>query len=669
VIDQVRGLLEQNKVTVAVIVDDAYDSLPVAEDLADAGWNSFFDDLTAEDEQNLTAEFGARYDEMEALELAEDNAFIATLWRMRNRIRAAEPVFATYDRAQSQKRTVLEPLVHLLRDDLQLTVNLVGRDASLVELNGQIIFLDLFLGFHEVKTAMNRAAEKVRRLIRSKEEEPPSVILLSASSELKRLAPELRDEAEILGCQFRWIPKGALKDPNAVAESIYDLIVSHSDAVKLNHFMLRWEKALERSKGLFMKSIRSLDLADYANVQALILESEGEPLGDYVLDIYDLHLHSLLEGDEELIAAAKQLSGIDWAREYPPAQFMPSPELNTIMDGALFHNVARSDSYFSEDPYRTPRLGEVLLGPEIQAKKGRPEPEQAECEDLTNNGLVSQNDDGQNIAAHVETEAGETTDQEHYAYVVLSQACDLQHCETDRLLLLRGRAKRYNWKQHDRKLRGQVKTPIMQVGVELFSVDWEIVTPETWLLSELPTRLKSGYRRARTFRLPFALQLQQAFIGRLGRVGTLAALPTRYVSAIKVFIKRGDNSAIQLLEASGSEAKAVCLVGRTPKNELIEWLLLSPDLKDQLRVSLQNLAEDVFPNENPGLKVLRSDPAFLRALSRGLPFNREKQSSRPLEKTPAYDVVQIFTKSTIEAGQDIRKYRGMVIELDLEEAS
>ena len=671
-INQVKEFLEQNNVSVAVLMDDAYDSVPVAEDLTGAGWNSFFDDLTVADEQVLRDAFGVRYDNLEALELAQDDLFIAALWNVKGQIKAAEPVFATYEQVQSQKKAALEPLVRLLRDDLRLTLHQVGRDASLLDLNGQLIFLDLFLGFHELKTAMKRAAEKVQSLLRNRPEEPPSIILLSASSEIKRLAPQLRDEAEILGCQFRWIPKSVLKDPSFVAETIYDLVLSHGDAIKLNHFMLSWERALERSKKLFMKSVRSLDLADYANVQALILESEGEPLGDYILDIYDLHLHSLLEGDGELIAAAKGLSTIDWVREYPPAQFMPSPELNTIMDGALFHNAVRSDSYFSEEPYRTPRLGEVLLGPAFRAAAKAPGGGQTDGSGEAEPSQEAQTDEIQEPAANVNTEPGKAKDREEnddrYAYVVLSQACDLQHCETDRLLLLRGRARRYSWKQHDRKSRGQMKTPIMRVGEELYSVDWEIVTPETWLLSELPTRLEGGIRRVRTFRLPFALQLQQAFISRLGRVGTLAALPTRYVAGIKIIIKQADNKAALILEASVTEGKAVCLVGRTGKNELMEWLLLSPDLKDQLRIGLQILNAEIFPRENPGVGALRSDPAFLRCLSRGLPFNREKKSSRPFDKTPAYDVVQIFTKWVIVAGQEIRDCKGLVIELDLEEA-
>src|SRR5262249_49999243 len=149
--------------------------------------------------------------------------------------------------------------------------------------------------------------------------------------------PRLRDEAELLGCQFRMLRKNELGNAERIAERLYDLVLTYPDALKVNAFLLAWDAALNGSKAKVLKSIRTLDLADYANLQALVLEAEKEPVGDYVLDLYDLHLHHVLEGDEHLIRTAKLLNEINWD-DYPPAQFMPSPELIEMMDGALFQN-------------------------------------------------------------------------------------------------------------------------------------------------------------------------------------------------------------------------------------------------------------------------------------------------------------------------------------------
>lgn len=681
-----KDLLKDKNVTAAVIVDDAYDTFPKGDDLTAAPWNSFFDDISDEDERILQGLLGKLYDDLSVAELAANDLFVKTLWETRDQIAPSGTIFATYQETQKQKRAVLAPLLTLLRDEFGLTCKTVGRDATLDEMQAQIVFLDLYLGFVQRKDAIKRAGEKLRQLIHANPADPPSVILLSASSELHDLAPGLRDDAEVLGCQFRWIDKDLLNNQDLVSERIYDLVISHMDAVTLNQFVLAWSSALDRSKNLFMRSIRSLDLADYANVKALILESEGEPLGDYLLDIYDLHLHSLLEGDVDLAASAKKLTTIDWANNYPPAQFIPSDQLNAIMDGALFHNQVRTDSYIEGNPVRTPRFGEVFLAPEPvgqatnsrnilepdgntsglvqpspEASTGREPKNPAEVNPITVPAIPAVSDP-QVVAVPAPAPVEKSR---RHAYIVLSQACDLQHCETDRLLVLRGDVSKYSWNQHDRKV--QTRTPVMRLDNDELSIDWDIAAPETWLLGSLPELMEKGFRRARTFRMPFALQIQQAFIGRLGRVGTLAALPTRFAAKVRIFMKTNTNAAALLVEATREQNEAVCLVGRTHKNELIEWLLLSPKIKQQLWEKLRDTELTVFPKETPSLATLRSDFGFFRALSKGQKLNRGDQgakgSSRPFKDTP-YDVVQILTNSTMAAGDSIKSSRGLVIEVD-----
>jgi hypothetical protein len=661
VIEQVRELLKGKNVSVAVIVDDAYDTTPSAGDLVAAPWNSFFDDISEEEERRLREVVGSTYDELDALELAKSDNFVKALWNVQASVAPANDIFAVYHATQSRKRQVLDPLVSLLRKDLGMTCHQVGREASLSELGGQVIFLDLYMGFVEVNSAIMQAASMVRKLIHADPLSPPSIILLSQSSEIESLAPKLRDDAEILGCQFRWISKNVLKDSTVVAENIYDLVSSHADAVTLNAFIKSWEKALDASKRSFMRNIRSLDLADYANVSSLILESEGEPLGDYVLDIYDLHLHSLIEGDAGLAASAKRLNTIDWKNNYPPAQFMPSEQLITLMDGALFHNQVRTDSYLEGNQNRTPRLGEVFLDcppPVASPNDTQAAPTGAPTQHVPGASVSSVEASPSAVAA--EPAATIAKANQRYAYVVLSQSCDLQHSGSDRFLLLRGEVEQYSWAQHDRSAK--VRTPIMQVGGEQYSIEWDTLSPETWLLADIEKKVNAGARRARTFRMPFALQIQQAFIGKLGRVGTLANLPTRYAAGIKIYAKAVDAAPILLLETTRAESQAVCLVGRTGKGSLMEWLLLSKQLKERLGVALQDIDADKLFKETPGLRELKSDPAFLRALNIGLLVERTDKGSRPFKGTP-FDIVQILTRQKV-VGDSLRSLKSLVFEID-----
>ena len=636
-IGQVKALLEQRNVRSAVIIDDAFDDHPRPGDVEDARWDRFFDDVAAEDENKVAKEYGLDvYERQDVAELRRTDRFIQVVWRARGTVPAAGPLFEEYERTQEQKRAELAPLKRLLEDDLGLICSTFGRDEVADIADARIIFLDLFLGFLEDEEAIKRAIARVKGIIAHRPEAPPNVVLLSASPRLKELGPRLRDEGELLGCQFRMVHRRDLGDTETMIERIYELTLSYPDALRLNGFLMTWKVALEKAKIEFLRSIRTLDLADYANMQALILEAEGEPVGDYVLDLYDLHLHNVLESNPDLIRAAKTLNQINWS-DYPPAQFMPSREADDIMDGALFHNQIRTtiETEIDGDPNRA-RLGDVFLAPQ------------------PNVGESAQGEPG-----------GLAAPAPRYAYVVLSQACDVQHGAVDRLLLLQGNAQPYGWKQHDNKSKAH-RTPVMRLGAERFAIEWNVLAPETWRLEDLAHHLEGGYRHARRFRTPFALQLQQGFIGRLGRVGTLAALPARYAVGVRIFIKNRAGHAVLLGESTADRGDAVCLVGRTEKGALIEWLLLSEKLKAEIRRGFRAIDAADLPVHTPPLSAIRDDPEFYRRLNR-LAFAREpSKGSKPFKDTD-FDAVQIVTRPILDAGAPVdRSLHPIVIQIEIE---
>jgi hypothetical protein len=637
-IAELKLLLAERSYTSAVIIDDAYDERPLPGDLDQERWNRFFDYISPDDEARLIGGYGKEsYDAEDVSQISRNDRFIKLVWNERRNIPAAEVLFSEFDRTQNGKREELAPLVRLLSEGLGLKCLTLGREGGAEAADAPIIFLDLFLGLLEDEDAINRAIQRVKKVIADRPAKPPSIVLLSASPRLSELGPRIRDEGELLGCQFRMVRKKDLDDAETMTENLYELVVSHPDALLLNEFLLAWKKALEKGKDDFVRSIRRLDLSDYANMNALILDAENELVGDYVLDLYDLHLHNVLEGDEPLIRAAKTLNSIKWG-EYPPAQFMPSSEFVEMMDGTLFHNQTRTRVEIETDKdKKRARLGDIFLGP---APAPAPVPPAAVP------------------AGDVERETAEAhISPERYAYVVLSQACDLQHGDADRILLLRGKVKNYGLKQHE-KPKGR-RTPIMQIGKERYTIEWDAMAPETWLVNDIPAKLAGGFRRERRFRLPYALQLQQDFIGRLGRVGTMADLPARYAVGVRIFLKDKTHNVRLLVEAGLDRDEAVCLVGRDEKNNSKEWLLLSENLHVQFRKKLREVPSGELPNA-PFLAV-RDDPGFYRRLKSGIQFSRER-TLKPFKGL--YDVVQVLTRPVLQDGvAGERAYPPLTIEI------
>jgi hypothetical protein len=344
---------------------------------------------------------------------------------------------------------------------------------------------------------------------------------------------------------------------------------------------------------------------------------------------------------------------------------MPSAEAVDIMDGVIFHNESRTraEAELDKDPKKL-RLGDVFLAPLPPAP---PLPVQPQAQAAPR--AVPASDAPPVVQSQEGAEQADAAPApiiiSRHAFVVLSQACDLLHGDADRALLLRGKAKRYDWRQHDNK-KQIPRTPLMKSDGSKFVVEWDLLAPETWALDEVPSRLaEGGYRLARRFRTPFALQLQQSFIARLGRVGTPAALPGRYPAAVKVFIKNAQRQGHLIAQARIDSEDAVCLVGRTKKNELKEWLLLSDKFLKTLREALIGNSANDMPPQSQALIDAIGDPRFYRLLKSGLQLAREKpKGSRPFQEP--FNLLQVLTRPTLQEGTPMdNSFLPIVIEVEL----
>ncbi len=633
-IEEVKQLLGQLDFNIAAIVDDAYDQVPIAEDLRAAPWDRFFDDINDEEEARLRELYGAaQYDAKTTADLARDALFVNIVWSHRDEFGAKTiALFADFLQGQSQKLDRLQSLDQLLANDLKLPTQKLGRAADDKLENAQIIFLDLFLGPNDDAGAVDRSIERIKLVVDKRRANPPVVFLMSESPRLGDLAKDVRDKAELMGCQFRTIKKSDLANKDATLELIYDLIVGYPDSQRINTFILAWDSALADSRVRFLHEIRTMDLADYANMHGLILEAEEQELGDYVVDLYDLYLHNIIEGHEQLIRAAKQLNGIEW-KNYPAAQFMPSDIVLHMMDGSLFHNERRTEleAEIDADPSDI-RFGDVfLVKPETSATV-----QPAGAGALASEGGVQ-----------AKQAAGEEPQR---AYMVMSQTCDLVREGVDVALLLRGKAVPYEWKQHEGK-RSLEKTPIMISKEKKLAVDWSPLTPHTWETASIPGILADGVRRARRLRLAFALQLQRAFLDGTGRIGTQVDLPGHFEAGVSVYFRAADGKAKRMLQYAPGSGDAVCLVGRTKKKAL-EWLILSDRVVKEIREAMAAAPEEELPkHEKQKFVDAAKSPAFRRTLKGKLEISRET-ATKPFKGT-SFDTVELTTTPKLSDGLQI----------------
>jgi hypothetical protein len=309
-LDDIKTALESQKVHKAAIVDDLYDPEPTAEQIDEADWNVFYDDIEQAELDIIKNDFGEAdiHAARPTMDRERRQQFVRFLWNRRGDSQAFADLFTGYSGRATGGRTVLDALHRFLEVELGLKVDHYGSKGGGED--ADIVFLDLFLGLTGDPNARKNAIERISRLVGERPDNPPLVVLMSSSPQLEDMRETFRDDAGLLGCQFRTLPKVDIETPERMHEVLYRLVVRYQDTLHLAKFVAAWREALAATGAAFLRRIRRLDLRDYADIQALVLDAEKDEVGSYLLELYDRYFHFLLEGDERLSAASKGLDAI-----------------------------------------------------------------------------------------------------------------------------------------------------------------------------------------------------------------------------------------------------------------------------------------------------------------------------------------------------------------------
>jgi hypothetical protein len=618
-IEQLQALIRENHIDDIAIIDDAYDDVPKAAEIKAENWNLFLDEMDDESIPLIIELLSIEgYDEKVVQDHRADDDFTARLWGQQHRLsaRVNKALFEGYINEQQGKAAQLQPLEKIFREDLGTQVHCLGRSSDYTNLRTRIVFIDLFLGITGEEEAIERAIRTIREIRNVDPNNPPVVILMSSSPRLTSKRDVFRDDGQLLGCQFRSIEKSVFSDLNTFLAEVHDLISSYPDSLKLNRFILAWERALNAQREGFLRSVRKLDLTDYADLKRLILDAEGEGLGDHLIDVYHTYFHHFLESDRDLLDAGHALNSLEF-KTYPPSHFLPTEEIKPILDATIFENAERVK--YEKQVARMSHLESIQLG---------------------------------DIFILAEAIAGEDRD----VLVVLTQACDLQQGNAKSILLIKGKLKPYTVLNY--RIPNAPRTPIIDIDGSFFVIDWDENWPITWSLDSLDELLGAAgvagrYSKIRRFRSLYGLQLQQRFIGNLGRVGTPSSLQATWPVGLSVFYRNSTSQAQELICFPIAETLAACIAGRGEKEKL-ENIVIYPEAVRKICNKIMELCNgDMQPVHLSTLKANASDPAFRRILRGPLKF-RSDANSTPQEGILAQ--VELRSKNPVQNGHRIDKF-------------
>lgn len=628
---ELRTLLQEKHIQKAVVIDDVFDDAPRPDELDRGDWATFFDDLGDDDHITLEALFPG-FKDADATDLRVSQGFLNVLWSNRHRLPAGliETLFDDYENTNATERVEVEGFVQTL-EGLGLTCARVGRDPSAEAIDADLIVIDLFLGRNQTGDDMERAIARAQELVAGRAENPPLVILTSRSPRLNENRDAFRDEAGLLGSTFRVASKSDLGKDGALEAMLFRLAHHYEDAKRVAGFVHAWDCGLNEARERFIRVLRRLDLSDLAQVRALLLDFEGERLGEYLLDVADRVLQHEIEDNDDTIAAALELNKID-LNKYPAPHLTGTPDLQDLVHRMVFlHKDRLRLSEESGKPVL--QFGDVL-----RWKK--------EGEEVYGNDVC----------------------------LAVTPACDLVRGGAERVMLLAGKLEELQPRDWSYKA-GPVRTAIIILPEEGRRwIRWNLKDVRTLEWEELDALLGEGQHLIRIGRLReiYAIEIQEMLLADLGRIGRPANMPVPFRVSVSLYYVDNTSSA-RKLEVQEIES-AACYVGRDQNSKPVHRLVLTERDCDQIEQAVQALEEnDVHNSAKPSLSAVKSDQGFFARFERGEIDMSPESGTKYIKGTDNKIYASIMRGQELEEGNsvngDSRKAAIIVKVVDIPEES
>ncbi len=499
----VSDILKSSGFESALIVDDAFDEVPIAADLAmdDEAWTIFIDDISTD--LDVVEEAFPQYREKDANELRASDDFVKAMYGLREKLRPDlwNTLFGGYERDRAADRDFLEKLGKRL-SLAGLQVKTAGRNLPDDAHECSIIFADLFLGAAQKDFDVDNSIRRLGELMAGRENAPPAVVLMSRSPRLQDKKERFRDDAKMVGALFRVYRKQDLLEGSTVETVLERLATHHADGVRVAAFLSAWESGLGGAATEFMKLMRRLDLSDYSKIREVLLDVEGQPLGSYMLDVFDRVLQHEIEGHVPTIAAAQELSAID-PEKYPAPYIAGSSDLQDLVARSLWQNPERL-KVAGNTAGMPVSFGDVLV------RRSRLDP----------------------------AAPAEALEDQPDVLVVLTPACDLvRKPDKRRVLLIGGTLKALDNKTWRYKTKGATTSIVQFPNQPRMSIEWDLDDQRMLKRDELADLIhpQGPYLVGLRLRESNALELQQRMLSDMGRVGLLSTMPFTFPVEVLIF--------------------------------------------------------------------------------------------------------------------------------------
>lgn len=424
------------------------------------------------------------------------------------------------------KRDELKTLVEFVSGELMFKPKVLGGDPNIDDLGGcKLIFVDYFLNVDGTDLAAVQQSVDITNELYKKYK--PLIVLMSSKEVTPEMQEDFKKRSDLIGGMFYFISKRDMDDKIKLFLKFDAIVKTLPLRFEFQELIIALQDKIDKVATDFLVEIKKLNVEDYAYIQRLSLQDDGQPLGDYILWLYSSYFgHLLFEKTPEVKKEQHNLNNLHF-QELPLYQEIPSKTVAEIYGSALFmeaDDISKHPLTFGDDENILLHLGDICIDNNYNVLMVAT----AQC-DLAFSPLNPKRKFREDQS--VVFVPGKLT--------TLSQPIGSSDIVTD---LIRFENKEY-------RIRWDVKRVVTCQYGSVF--DW---------LSNC------GYKRKYRLRLPYALHVQHALTHNLSRIGLPVSPPLSSLVKATVYYKlytpTGDSEIKSLFE---TETDVIVTILRSDK--------------------------------------------------------------------------------------------------------
>ncbi|MEK7995819.1 MAG: hypothetical protein AAB403_18635 [Planctomycetota bacterium] len=503
--------LQERAITTIALIDDGFDP-PTRPDVAtevDTFWAELEDDDAAKKE--LFALLGRELPSADAI----DDAAVQTIYKAVIVNDALKKAVAQFVTPIDNKVRPLDTLRKLLSDELKRETKCHGKLNQLTEPTAQMVFVDYYMGSGRDDEMVKAAKDVVKEIdtLYSAAGFKPVIVLMSSANVSPQMIEDFRQSSGWLAGMFYFINKDDFNDPDI----FFMRLTTFAQAIPAGHQIQALVDAIAsriHDVGTkFVSELKALHLSDYAYLQMMSLQEDGHPLGDYMLWLCGSYIGQMLFNEESVRGRRKDIDKLVFS-DIPAAQATPTDMLARLYEAATVEPV-ESELAHPRAPEGTAANPLLHLGDIFVAAKDKD------------------------------------------VVMILNAQCDLEFAPgvatrpfkpNRAILLIPGRLQslRDPLRVSD---ADKPRTEVFQFDKEYFRIVWDPKRLQSVQYGDISKWLgDSELKLVARLRLPFALQVQQAFAADLTRVGLPTAPPIQRSARARLYCVGEDGKSVLLTE-------------------------------------------------------------------------------------------------------------------------